>query len=775
MADDVQIQFGANVSGAISGTKQVGAALDALQTPATEVANDFKQLGNSAEQAADKTDNLSRVMGTLKNAIAGVAVYKLAKDLVSMTSNVVTAGIEMQALENRMRSATGSNAVAAESIRYVREEADRLGLVFTTVAENYASFSASALRSGLTIGETRRVFRGVSEAAAAMGLSAERQSSVFQALSQMASKGVVSMEELRQQLGESLPGALQIFAASMGVSTGEFIKMVEAGKVLTPDLVKLGDEMHNQFGQRAVQASQNAQGEINRLRNAMFELKVEVMDDGSMGTFTQSIRDLTTVLQDPAVREGLQNLMTLFVDIAAAAVKAAAAIGSVALAVNQKIEQGGNSLFGALFGQEGIDAIQAARAKRDGKPVPSKAAASGPMDMVGAQAMSNATDLLDALKGNSYTMGAKQTTSASDKDAKSRVGTWEADIAKRLYADQVYFDKARDMELQFWQEKLNNANLSAKEREAIEKRVYAMQQGVYQQEINAYMASLDAKQAAAKRDFDEVMRIQQEKLDYLKKWYGEDSAQYQNELARKSQLETQHLLEIERRYKTVFTTISNTFTGAIKGMVTGTKTLQQSILGILDGLFSAFLDYIARMVVEWAVAEVMKTSATAAGEAARTSTVAAGAAAQGAVQTAYQGKSIMGSAATTYAGVFANMSPALGPFAAVPAGIAAAVVGAQAALLPSFAVGAWELPGDTVAQLHKGEMVVPRTFAESLRENGTLGGMGGGGDMQVSISAVDAKSVQRLFRQNGGAMTAALRNQVRNYDRNTRRGGNWKG
>jgi len=42
----------------------------------------------------------------------------------------------------------------------------------------------------------------------------------------MASKGVVSMEELRGQLGEALPGALQAAASGMGVTTVDLIKLV---------------------------------------------------------------------------------------------------------------------------------------------------------------------------------------------------------------------------------------------------------------------------------------------------------------------------------------------------------------------------------------------------------------------------------------------------------------------------------------------------------------------------------------------------------------------
>lgn len=42
--------------------------------------------------------------------------------------------------------------------------------------------------------------------------------------------------------------------------------------------------------------------------------------------------------------------------------------------------------------------------------------------------------------------------------------------------------------------------------------------------------------------------------------------------------------------------------------------------------------------------------------------------------------------------------------------------GSYRSFLPSFDVGAWELPQDTVAQLHQGEMVVPSDAAEILRK-----------------------------------------------------------
>ncbi len=51
------------------------------------------------------------------------------------------------------------------------------------------------------------------------------------AIQQMAGKGVISMEELRQQLGEAIPFAMRLMAQGMDKSVGELIKAIEKGEV----------------------------------------------------------------------------------------------------------------------------------------------------------------------------------------------------------------------------------------------------------------------------------------------------------------------------------------------------------------------------------------------------------------------------------------------------------------------------------------------------------------------------------------------------------------
>ena len=61
-----------------------------------------------------------------------------------------------------------------------------------------------------------------------MHLSAYESEGAFKALEQMLSKGKVSAEELRGQLGERIPGAFQIAARAMGMTTSELDKFMSS-------------------------------------------------------------------------------------------------------------------------------------------------------------------------------------------------------------------------------------------------------------------------------------------------------------------------------------------------------------------------------------------------------------------------------------------------------------------------------------------------------------------------------------------------------------------
>lgn len=278
-----------------------------------------------SDQGAADILRLQDVVKRFKQQFTAMA---LAYGAFSVGKGIVEAGMQMQALEAKMTAATGSADVAQVALQFVREEAERLGIDFRVASEAFSSFSASALRSGLTFKQVQEIFTGVSEATVALKLSSERTQLVFLALTQMASKGVVSMEDLRQQMGESLPGALQVFSKAMGVTNDAFIKMVSNGQVTTADLVKLGNGLRNEFGGAAEEAANSAQAAFARLGNSIFELQAKLADAGILDVVVDGVNQLNKALNDPGFVQGLVRFTEALAAIARIALDVASNLGT---------------------------------------------------------------------------------------------------------------------------------------------------------------------------------------------------------------------------------------------------------------------------------------------------------------------------------------------------------------------------------------------------------------------------------------------------------------
>lgn len=286
-----------------------------------------KQVEKDTEGIQNSLNRLQRQLLVLGTAYAAFRVGK----------GIIDAGVQVEAMRNRMLAATGDARIAGQALEFVREEANRLGLDIRAASNGFAGFSASALRAGLTFQQTKEIFTGVSEAATSMRLPAEQTALVFKALEQIAGKGTVSMEELRGQLGDALPGAFEIAAKAMGKSTSEFSKMVANGEVMSADfLPRFGAAIRKELGGSVEEASKGAQAAFNRLGNAFFELQAKLAASGMLDAVVNSVHDLSAALNDPATVEGLKGFASLLGDIAGAAVKAAIAVGGLYSTAQQR-------------------------------------------------------------------------------------------------------------------------------------------------------------------------------------------------------------------------------------------------------------------------------------------------------------------------------------------------------------------------------------------------------------------------------------------------------
>jgi len=127
-----------------------------------------------------------------------------------------------------------------------RREMTKIGIDPYTVQKPYAQFLAS---SQGTLDSARRNAKSFMVLGKVYGLTGEEMKGMFYALTQMQSKGVVSMEELRRQLGDRVPGALKLAADAMGMTTRELDKLVSSGDLASTILIeKMAVKIQKEYG-----------------------------------------------------------------------------------------------------------------------------------------------------------------------------------------------------------------------------------------------------------------------------------------------------------------------------------------------------------------------------------------------------------------------------------------------------------------------------------------------------------------------------------------------
>jgi tape measure domain-containing protein len=282
----------------MAGTPTVLADLDRVKQGVGEV-------GRSAGEAGAGASRLSASLGSVASyALAGGGLALLGGILSQASKALFDASVNAQRLATGLNFATGGKS--AEELAYLRRVTNELGLEFASSAKAYMGFAAAARNTSLEGQGARQVFEALSKASAVMGLSANQTEGALLALQQMVSKGTVSAEELRGQLGERLPGSFQIAARAMGVTTQELGKMLEQGQVLSDDfLPKFARQLETELGGAADKAADRLDAATNRLANAWERLKTQAGDAGVSQTAGSAMKALTADMT--AVQEAMER------------------------------------------------------------------------------------------------------------------------------------------------------------------------------------------------------------------------------------------------------------------------------------------------------------------------------------------------------------------------------------------------------------------------------------------------------------------------------------
>lgn len=297
------------ISGLRNKLAELNQTLDKASIGSREFKQAQKEIAETQKQVDKALGQTSLAAKALSGVLGGLSVIGVGAAAVGFLKDSVAKAVELETISRKLSNTLGPQG-AAGALGFARETADTLGLSFKDLANNFGSFTAAATAAGVPLNQQKDLFGAVAKAGQALGLSNDEISGSLVALQQVASKGTVSMEELRGQLGERLPIALAATAKGLGISQQELIKLVESGRLTSteffPALTKGLNELTASAG-GVPTAAQN----FAKLQNAFDDLQAS-FGTSLLPTITQQVSDLAGALEGLKVDLSARDLRQSF-------------------------------------------------------------------------------------------------------------------------------------------------------------------------------------------------------------------------------------------------------------------------------------------------------------------------------------------------------------------------------------------------------------------------------------------------------------------------------
>lgn len=245
---------------------KLGDKIENTGKDAKKAGKEFEKMGKKARKSNSGVGGLFKSFKSLLAAFGIFAGLQLFADIIRNTSKLI---LKFDSLRFAMQTITDSTWAYTESQAFLIELNTKFGAQLIVTAERWVNFRTAAKQSNLTLLESEKIFRSVTKAASVLGLNNDALRSSYLALEQMLSKGKITTEELRRQLGEKIPGAMGIMAAAIGVTIPKLDEMLKKGEVLSAEVLPdFADALEVAYGIQAVNKVETLQATIGRLQGA---------------------------------------------------------------------------------------------------------------------------------------------------------------------------------------------------------------------------------------------------------------------------------------------------------------------------------------------------------------------------------------------------------------------------------------------------------------------------------------------------------------------------
>lgn len=197
-------------------------------------------------------------LGGIAGILTGAAVQNVLSEagaaIKSFMSGAIKGAASDEQLQIRFEALTGDKNTATDLLDELRKRSEATGAGIEDMANSMTKFIAN----GLDPAQAVKLNTSLMDIAGTLGMSAAEANLLGSAVAQVKSKGVASMEELRQQIAEKGVPIFQALADSIGVSVPELNKMIAAGTVSADAVLDVFTNLTGGFAKFRGGAERNA-------------------------------------------------------------------------------------------------------------------------------------------------------------------------------------------------------------------------------------------------------------------------------------------------------------------------------------------------------------------------------------------------------------------------------------------------------------------------------------------------------------------------------------
>lgn len=252
------------------------------------------EIGNVANRINRIGEAGSKVVGIfrqLKSAFKDSFSTFIALQLSNVFDNIFFAlqdtarqiqsiSTQFEGFANSINFVSGGLEQGAKNFTAIAKSARDLRVALIPAIEGYTQLAAATQGTNLEQ-DTIGISKAILQAGRAYSITTDRLNNATRAIGQIAGKAVVSQEELRGQLSEALPGALQVASRAFGVTTAELNKLVEAGLTADEFLPRFARQLRRETAFAAEQGSKTLGAAVQNLANARDTLFVAIGQQAS--------------------------------------------------------------------------------------------------------------------------------------------------------------------------------------------------------------------------------------------------------------------------------------------------------------------------------------------------------------------------------------------------------------------------------------------------------------------------------------------------------------